>query len=240
MTSVMFYEKPVAVNRDQHRSSKIGSVPNFSFSGKTNSVPLSGVEFIEACKEYPIVFAKVGDRKVPVALLGLSDNDNLYVNADGAWDARYIPAFVRRYPFVLAEKGTDEFVVCIDEASSAFNAAEGQPLFDKDGVNTPFLDGALNFLNSYQAQTQRTQAFTKQLDDMGLFTEMSAKSELVDGRTFLFSGLYVVDEAKLMALTAKAAVKLLKSGETGWIYAHLISLSNMSRLVDRISTQAKT
>lgn len=239
MSSVMFYEKPVAVNRDQHRTSKIGSVPNFLFSGKTNSVPLSGVEFIEACKEYPIVFAKVGERKVPVALLGLRDNDNLYVKADGQWDARYIPAFVRRYPFVLAEKGADEFVVCIDEASPAFNAAEGQTLFDKDGANTPFLDGALNFLNSYQAQTQRTNAFCKQLDDMDLFTEMSAKSELVDGRTFLFNGLYVVDEAKLMALTGKPATNLFKSGEAGWIYAHLISLSNMSRLVDRISAKPK-
>lgn len=237
MSNVMFYSKPVAVNRDQHRTTKIGPVADFSFTAKTNSVALTGVEFTEACKEYPIVFAKVGERKVPVALLGLRDDENLYVDAAGKWDDCYIPAFVRRYPFVLAESDGDQFVVCIDEASSAFNAKEGQPLFDKEGVNTPFLDGALNFLNAYQAQMKRTENFVKQLDDQGLFTEMSAKTELADGRSFLFNGLYVIDEQKLLGLKEKKAGEFVKSGEAGWIYAHLISLSNMSKLVDRISTR---
>ncbi len=237
MSNVLFYEKPVAVNRDQHRSTKIGAVAGYGFSAKTNSVPLSGVEFIEACKEYPIVFAQVGDRKVPVALLGLRDNENLMVKADGQWDGHYVPAFVRRYPFVLAENGADQFVVCIDEASPAFNAKGGQPLFDKKGANTPFLEGALNFLNAYQAQMARTDSFVKQLDEQGMFTEMSAKTELTDGRKFLFSGLFVIDEQKLLGLEEPVAAQLLRSGEAGWIYAHLISLSNMSRLVDRISAR---
>lgn len=238
MSNVLFYDKPVAVNRDQHRTTKIGVVPDFSFAAKTNSVALTGVEFIEACKEYPIVFAAVGGLKVPVALLGLRDNENLYVGADGKWGECYIPAFVRRYPFVLAESAGDQFVVCIDEASAAFNAEEGQPLFDEDGGNTPFLDGALNFLNTYQAQMKRTEAFVKQLDELDMFTEMAAKTELTDGRKFLFSGLYVIDEKKLLTLKDKEAAELLKSGEAGWIYAHLISLSNMSRLVDRITTRS--
>ena len=235
MSNVLFYNKPVAVNRDQHRTTKIGPVSDFLFAAKTNSVALTGVEFTEACKKYPIVFAKVGERKVPVALLGLRDNENLYVDAAGKWDDCYIPAFVRRYPFVLAESTDDQFVVCIDESSSAFNAADGESLFDKDGVNTPFLDGALNFLNAYQAQMKRTENFVKQLDDLGLFTEMAAKTELTDGRKFLFNGLYVVDEQKLLALKEKKAAEFVKSGEAAWVYAHLISLSNMSQLVDRIS-----
>jgi hypothetical protein len=235
MSNVLFYDKPVAVNRDQHRSTKIGSVADFSFAAKTNSVALTGVEFIEACKEYPIVFTKVGEKKVPVALLGLRDDENLYVGADDKWDKCYIPAFVRRYPFVLAESDGDQFVVCIDESSAAFNAAEGQALFDDKGANTEFLDGALNFLNSYQAQMARTDKFVKQLEELDLFTEMAAKTELADGRQFLFNGLYVVDEKKLLALKEKKGAELLKSGELGWIYAHLISLSNMSRLVDRVA-----
>ena len=235
MSNVLFYNKPVAVNRDQHRTTKIGPVSDFLFAAKTNSVALTGVEFTEACKKYPIVFAKVGERKVPVALLGLRDNENLYVDAAGKWDDCYIPAFVRRYPFVLAESTGDQFVVCIDESSSAFNAADGESLFDKEGVNTPFLDGALNFLNAYQAQMKRTENFVKQLEDLGLFTEMSAKTELTDGRKFLFNGLYVVDEQKLLTLKEKKAAEFVKSGEAAWVYAHLISLSNMSQLVDRIS-----
>lgn len=238
MSNVLFYSKPVAINRDQHRSTKIGPVSNFLFAAKTNSVALTGIEFTEACKKYPIVFAKVGERKVPVALLGLRDDENLYVDAEGKWEDGYIPAFVRRYPFVLAESEGDQFVVCIDESSSAFNAAEGQPLFDKDGTNTAFLDGALNFLNAYQAQMKRTEMMVKQLEDLGLFTEMSAKTELTDGRKFLFNGLYVLDEQKWQGLKDKKAAEFVKSGEAAWIYAHLLSLSNMSQLVDRISHRA--
>ncbi|MBC7608513.1 MAG: SapC family protein [Polaromonas sp.] len=238
MSNVLFYSKPVAINRDQHRVTKIGPVSNFLFAAKTNSVALTGIEFTEACKEYPIVFAKVGERKVPVALLGLRDDENLYIDADGKWEDCYIPAFVRRYPFVLAEAAGDQFVVCIDESSTAFNATDGQLLFDEKGANTPFLDGALNFLNAYQAQMKRTELFVNQLEELGLFTEMSAKTELTDGRKFLFNGLYVLDEQKWQALKDKKAAEFVKSGEAALVYAHLLSLSNMSHLVDRVSKRA--
>ncbi len=237
MTAVLFYEKPAAINRAQHQNVRIGSVADHRFAAKTNSVPLTAVEFIEASKEYPIVFAAVGERRVPVALLGLRDNDNLFIGADGKWDARYVPAFVRRYPFVLADNGKNEFIVCVDESSSAFNAEGGQPLFDAEGKNTPFLDNALAFLNAYQAQFGMTESFINKLQALGLLMEMSAKTELTDGRSFVFNGLYIVDEKKLLALEPAVAADLLKSGQAAWIYAHLMSLSNLSRLVDRISAQ---
>ena len=171
----------------------------------------------------------------PVALLGLRDRENLFVDEAGKWDGRYVPAFVRRYPFVLADNGNGEFIVCVDEASPAFNAADGQAMFDEGGKNTPFLDNALNFLNAYQAQFARTEAFVKRLQELDLFTQMSAKTELTDGRSFVLNQLFIVDEQKLLQLDDKVAADLLKSGHSAWIYAHLMSLSNMSRLVDRIS-----
>lgn len=137
MASLLLYEKPVVLNRDQHRSVKIGAVSNYQFAARTNSIILTGTEFVEACKEYPVVFAQSGDRLVSVALLGVRENENLFVDADGKWDARYIPAFVRRYPFVLAETGTAELLVCVDESSAAFNSANGEALFDTEGKNTP-------------------------------------------------------------------------------------------------------
>jgi hypothetical protein len=238
MTTVLFYDKPVAVNRDQHRTAKIGTTTSFAFAAKTNSVALTVVEFVEASKEYPIVFAAVGDRRVPVALLGLRDRENLFVDADGKWDGRYLPAFVRRYPFVLADNGNNEFIVCVDEASPAFNAADGQPMFDESGKNTPFLDNAMIFLNAYQAQFARTEAFVKRLQELDLFTQMSAKTELTDGRSFVLNHLFIVDEQKLHQLDDKVAADLFKTGQGGWIYAHLMSLSNMARLVDRVSAIA--
>jgi hypothetical protein len=236
MTSILFYEKPVALNREAHKTVKIGAVADYLFAAKTNSVILAGIEFIEATKEYPIVFAKVGDDKfVPVALLGLRDSENLFVDADGKWDARYIPAFVRRYPFVLAETGTGDMTVCVDEASVAFNAKDGQALFDKKGENSAFLQNALDFLSNYQAEFTRTEAFINTLTKYDLLTEMSAKAEMADGTSFVMNGLMIVDEKKLLELDKNKANELFKSGELGWIYAHLISLTNMSRLLDRIA-----
>lgn len=234
MPNLLFYETPVVLNREQHRNARIGSQNSFAFAARTNSVVLVAAEFVEACKEYPIVFAQIGDRMVPVALLGLRENENLYVNKDGSWHGRYVPAFVRRYPFVLAESGSEELVVCVDESSSAFNAGSGELLFDEAGENTPFLNQTLEFLNTYQAQFKRTSSFVTHLTKLNVLTELSAKAELVDGRNFLLNSLWVVDEQKLQALDRSKAHALLKAGELGWIYAHLISLSNMNRLIDRL------
>ena len=127
MTTLMFYEKPVPLNRKVHKHCKISPSNDFEFSAKTNSIALTGIEFIEASKEYPIVFGKVSDEvTVPVALLGLRKDENLYVNSAGKWDARYIPAFVRRYPFVLADNNGSQFTVCIDEAFPGLNEKDGQ------------------------------------------------------------------------------------------------------------------
>ena len=104
MTSLIFYTKPVGLNKSEHKNLKI--VPqsdDFAFATKTNSVILAGVEFTEAAKDFPIVFAEAGGNIVPVALLGLRNEQNLFVNDDGSWAGRYIPAFIRRYPFILSE-----------------------------------------------------------------------------------------------------------------------------------------
>ena len=236
MSQVMFYEKPIALDREAHRSVRIGAMPDYLFAAKTNSVLLAGVEFAEAAKEYPVVFAKAAEGKfVPVALLGMRDNENLYVDENGKWNARYIPAFVRRYPFVLADNGTDQLTLCIDESSPAFNAENGQPLFDENGANTPFLQQALDFVADYQGQNARTEAFTSRLNELGLLIELSAKADMNDGSSYVINGLMVVDEQKLLALDSAKVDELFKSGMLGWIYAHLMSLSNMPRLIELIA-----
>lgn len=238
MAAALFYEKPVALNRDNHKNVKIGTIDNSSFAAKTNSVFLTGIEFIEAAKEYPIVFSKVSDDKfVPVTLLGLRNDENLFVDDSGKWDANYLPAFVRRYPFILAETGASELTVCVDEASTAFNAKDGKALFNEEGDNSEFLQTVLDFMNNYQVEYARTIAFVNHLNSLGLLTEMSAKAELTDGTSLVMNGLMIVDEQKLLALDDAQASSLFKSGELAWVYAHLISLSNISRLLDRVAAR---
>ena len=236
MADLLFYENPVALNKVDHKNIKIRPQHNqYDFARRTNSVILAGVEFSEAAKEYPVVFANAGQNIVPVALLGLRNEENLFVDDEGQWDARYVPAFVRRYPFVLADTEQEgQRMVCIDEAYEGFNDDDGEPLFE-GGEPTPLLKQAIEFLEEYQRQYVRTERFIQRLKDNDLLVALNARVDMVNGQQFGLAGLLVVDEKKLLELPDEKAIELFRSGELAWIYCHLMSLGCMSRMVDRIS-----
>lgn len=236
MSDPMYYEKPVLLDRDKHRRRRVRPGTSFAFARKANSLYVAGVEFAEAGREYAIVFTRGSNQAiVPVAMLGLRARENLFVGDNGDWLGEYVPAFVRRYPFVLAELSGPALAVCIDEAFPGLGDQEGEPLFDAQGNNTPFLQNALDFLNLYQQEYRRTEAFCRRLEQAGLLTEMNARADLVDGRSFTVGGLLVVDEKKLMALPDAAALSLFRSGELHLVSLHLASLANMKELVDRMA-----
>ncbi|HET8748864.1 MAG TPA: SapC family protein [Ramlibacter sp.] len=237
MAQQMYYEKPALLDREKHRHRRVTLNGGFAFARKSNSLYLAAVEFNEACKEYPIVFTRSPNGKtVPVAVLGLRDRENLFVDGQARWVARYLPAFLRRYPFVLAElPGDGSLAVCIDEAYPGLGDTEGEALFEADGKETPFLKQTLDFLTRYQREAARTEAFCKKLEEHGLLKETSARADLRDGRSFTVNGLLVVDEEKLMKLPDAVALEMLRSGELHLITAHLLSLSNIQLLADRLA-----
>jgi hypothetical protein len=233
MSTLLFYDNPIALSSETHRNLKIKpSGEGLKFSGKTNSVLLAGVEFPEACKHFPIVFAKISEQLVlPVALLGFRDLENLFVDASGQWKSAYVPAYVRRYPFVLGKAGNgDQLTVCIDESYPGFGADEGQPLFNEKGESTDYLKGVLAFLQDYQAQLDRTDKFLQALRECDLLMDVSANVNLAGGEKFSIAGLMMVDERKLQALPEAQILRLFRSGGLAWVYSHLISISNFNRL----------
>ncbi|MBF0271327.1 MAG: SapC family protein [Magnetococcales bacterium] len=239
MPELIFYQKPMPLNKEVHRNLRMtNQAGQYGFAKPTNSVILAGGEFIEAAKEYPIVFVRSGGGIIPAAMLGLRDAENLFIQPDGTWDARYIPAFVRRYPFVLAGgDNTQEMTVCIDESYPGFSTTgdTGQPLFDEQGEASEWLQQAIRFLQEYQAQVRRTEVFINRLNGLDLFVELTARADLVNGAQYAMQGLLVVDEKKLLELSKPQALELFRCGELGWVYAHLFSLSNMGRLVDLLA-----
>jgi hypothetical protein len=256
MNTMNFYSRPVLLSREQHRHKRIKAPRGYGFAARSNSLFLAGVEFAQASKEYPIVFTQMGQGKVvPVAILGLREGENLFVDvapveqlepskpsassqpSEFAWQARYIPAFVRRYPFVLAELQGQQLGVCIDEGYAGFVDApsDGEALFDSQGNNSAYLQGALDFLNRYQVEFLRTERFCQRLQELGLLAEMNAKIDMTDGRSFNVAGLRVIDERKLVQLPDAQALALVRSGELSWAYAHLLSLDNLNVLVDRLA-----
>lgn len=234
MSEMIFYERVVALNDQTHAKLRVRPATSFAYAARTNSVPLLSSEFFECAREYPIVFARGEAGPVAAALLGLREAENLYVGKDGAWDARYIPAFVRRYPFVPGKGAQGELLVCIDEASECFDTTEGEPLF-LQGKPTPQLEHAMKFLAEFHQAATTTELLGRRLQDLGVLRQADSVAQLTDGTQFRLNGLNVVDESKLRALDRDIVQELFVSGGLAVIYAHLMSLGNLGALVDRLS-----
>lgn len=239
MKQLLIYDRPVVLNRERHRDLKISTRDaGFAFAAQVNSLPLATAEFARAARDYPILFAGAGpENVVPAALLGLRADENLMVDVEGKWEPdSYVPAFLRRYPFVLAEKpaGEEGFSVCLDEAWPGVGAEDGEVLFAEDGSNSALLEGAVKFLQEYQAHLERTRAFTNRLAELDLLVSKTIQVKPASGKPFSLDGFFIVDESRVQALKGKPLQELLKSGDLGWIYAHLLSLVNVEQLSRRL------
>ena len=174
-----------------------------------------------------------------MALLGLKKNQNLFVDNAGKWIADYVPAYARRYPFILAipDPKKNQYTVCIDESYPGFNTAkEGQPLFNAKGEDGPVLKQAVDFLKDYQSHVRLTEAFCKNLADMEILEPMQANVSMKSGQKFAIAGFQAVSRAKLKELAPKKLVDLAKSDQLELIYCHLQSLSNINNLTRKLSS----
>lgn len=234
------YTKVVALNRETHQKLRMEVQSNhFSAAAKTNSVLLGCGEFAEASRDYPVIF--IGSEGGPfscAALVGLNDRENLLVNKDGSWESGvYIPAFIRRYPFVLA--GADDaesFTVCIDEAYAGLSEERGQQLFTEDGNESEYLKSVVEFLKLFHQEMKQTTSFAMKMAELKLLVPKVVSVER-DGQTKTLDGFWVVDEAALNALDDEKMLELVRSGYLGLIYVHLLSLRSVARLAGRIDAR---
>lgn len=235
-TQLLIYETAVPVSSGRHAQCSVEPGKSFAFTRKVNSVPLMAVEFPQAAPEYAVVFAQGGEEVVPVVILGARQNENLYLTDDDAWRAKYVPAFIRRYPFVFsASEDGKTFTLCVDEAYQGFNyQGRGQALFTEEGKPTPYVDNVLKFLQEYRAQFLRTQNFCKKLKDLDLLEPMRAEFTLAGGEKTTLTGFQAVDRARLKALPAATLSELAASDELELIYLHLQSMRNFNEVKDRL------
>lgn len=232
MPIMQIYERPVALDRNIHQEIRINHDRNFLFASTCQSAILAATEINQAIKEFPVVFIKENDSYLPVAILGLQQNQNLFVDEAGQWTARYIPAFIRRYPFVpaIAQKEDELMTICIDEAAACVNKSAGEQLF-VDGKNSALLDKTIQFLQDYKTQTDTSIPLVKQLADAGLLSEKTANFQMHDGQTFNLTGFFTVDTGKLSKLSPETTYSLFQSGALHIAYLHLSSLDNWDRLI---------
>ena len=234
MTTMLLYKEIKALNRDEHKTLKIKQADDCGFAAKTHLVPLAGLEFFQAARHYPIVFIGQGEQLMPIALLGLVEGKNSYLDESSQWQANtYVPAFVRRYPFVLAQDDVENFTVCFDEAYAGWNQEDGRELFNVEGENTDYLNEMIQFLQNFTHEMERTRELVEALNELQLLTPRTLQLTHASGESFVLRDFQAVDEARFAELTDEQVLSLHKKGFLGWVYAHLISLGNANQLFER-------
>ncbi|MFN3670066.1 MAG: SapC family protein [Brevundimonas sp.] len=234
--NVLFYGKPEPLSVEAHAGLGVNPVDKpYGFVAKTNLVPLTVTEFAPAALSYPVIF--VGDARMPVAVMALRGGENLYVSEAGEFRPEaYIPAYVRRYPFVFANDDVQKrLILCVDRDAPFITEGGATPLF-VDGKPSPYVEQAMEFCNNFEQERQRTDAFVKLLTDLDLLETREAvfTPRNPDGTAAApqkIAEYFAVSEDKLKALPAEKLVELRDNGALGQIYAHLVSLLGWDRLI---------
>jgi hypothetical protein len=231
------HRQPVPLDREAHRALRVKPLDDWGVAGRMNSVFVSVMEFVEACREYPIVFVRAGTgpngapEVAPVAVFGLSAEENLFLDGP-RWRGHYVPAVLRLYPFAIGRIDAQSFAICIDTAWPGLSTSEGTPLFDDKGELTDFAKGILAQMETYEGEVQRTRQVCEQLMAHGLLRDMRFDVNTPDGKNFAVEGFLTVDEDKYRALPDAAVLELHRSGALALLNSHMVSLRNMRRLAE--------
>lgn len=233
--AAFFYQDPRVLDREAHKDLRFQAVPGYAFASQNHVLPVVLNEFAQACLEYPIVFSAENPENImSLALTGIEPGKNLLIDAKHQWGARYIPASVRRYPFVLADIGEKSPpTVAVDMAAAHFGS-EGEPLFLENGEPAEITKRASQMLAQYHQQTQLTRQFLQTLHQMDLLTQTALNADLASGQKVSLTDVWIVDERKLQELTADRLHELNQKRYLAPIFAHLLSLRNLMSLASKL------
>jgi hypothetical protein len=222
------------LHRETHGKLRLDrSAPDYSFARDSVTVALTSGEVPAACMEFPCVMARQPDGSLSLlAVTGLQAGHNLFVAPSGAWLGQYLPATLATWPFRLVRESEEgKFFVAVQ--AQALNAKVGDPLFNEQGEESPWLLELLRHLTDTDAGMQETARQLALLDEAKLLTERTMQAILADGRDVELNGFMTVDEARLQAVDEKTLHQLHTSGALSLAYLHLLSLRRFRHLVAR-------
>jgi len=229
------FKNIVHINKERHANIKVKPTNDFSFAKDFHLAYVTVHEFVRASMHYPIVFLedKQSSGFRTVALLGMTAGTNAFVDDEGKWDAPYIPAIIRRYPFALAPvPGDDRYLVCIDEGSDLVNENEGTSLFDESGEPTQVVENVKRYLAELHQMDNFTVEFSTFLQQNNLLTPLSMRVN-VNQQPRNINGCYVVNEERLNNLGDAKFLEMREKRYLPAIYAHLMSLAQFEVLARR-------
>ncbi len=240
----LFYKDLLPLNSRDHGDWKVSAFDSASFVAETHAIPLTVDEFVDAQRNYPIVFT-AGENPLPIALLGLNEGVNTFIGDDGKLVADvYVPAYIRRYPFILAklQPESEDMSLCFDPSAGVVKKQkDGQTLFGDDGQPSEYTTGVLDFCKKFEESGQRTRAFLEELKKLDILMdgEIAITRNDFPDKPFVYRGFQMVDEKKLRELPSETHDALHKNGMIMLIHAHLFSMNLMRRLFERQSAQGK-
>ena len=228
----VLYAKPVPLTPQRHARLGLAADRDYAVAHGVNSVPINAIELRQAVRHYPVVFSAKAPA-MSIAILGLSEGENLFVGEDGRWAAEhYVPAYVRRYPFIfMAGPDRQQYVLCVDEEADCVGKT-GEAFFEK-GEPTQVTQRALSFCSSYQTQSEATREFVAALEANDLLVPNRAEITAAGGETLRLGGFRVIDEKRFAALPDDIFLDWRRRGWLAYVYAHLMSMTNWSSLIAR-------
>lgn len=244
--NVLFYNSPEPLSREMHGKLGVKQLEGpFAFASAGHVVPLTVAEFQFAALCFPIIFA--GDQRQPLAVLGINPGENLFVDEKGAFtNGAYVPAYIRRYPFVLAQdEAQQRMIVCIERGAQLFDENGGQvPLFDDKGEPSDYTQNAIKFCEDFEGERRRTENFVNLLKELDLLETKQAtftptNPDGTQGQPVVIAEYFAVSEEKLRALSAEKLVEIRDNGALERIYNHMTSLAGWDRLVAIASERAQ-
>ena len=238
----LFYNALEPLSSTQHGAFKSRPADSAEFLAKAHAIPITVDEFVACQRSYPIVFS-VGENPVPLALMGLNEGVNVFVDESGrvAGDT-YVPAYIRRYPFMLARLRNDaqELSLCFDPQSGLVgDYEEGMPLF-ADGQPSETTNQILKFCEEFEVSAQRTNAFMKELKEAGLLIDGEVSIQATGAeQPYIYRGFQMVSEEKLRELRGDELRKMNQNGMLPLVVAHLFSLPLIRDLFAKQVAQGK-
>jgi SapC len=231
MVAPLFYSSIEPLSAQLHKAFKVRADNEFGYAAKTNTVPLTVPEFTMAARHYPILL--LGDDLIPTAAVGIKPEQNLFVDADGKWDQySYIPAYVRRHPFILLSSDDDRLTLGID---SAANAAEpkARALFDDAGKETEVVNQSMEFCSQFHNAFMFTRDFSEALKKNDLVIDCQLEIEPQPGQRVNLGSFKRIDEEKFKKLSDATIQEWFKNGFMHACYFLLQSMNNWDLLLTR-------
>jgi SapC protein len=235
----LFYKQPRPLHLTNHADLCIKHPINYSFAASTVAVPVLLGEFLTAGRDYPIVFGP-GDIPAPVVFMGVNKTDNLFVNPDGSWaEGAYVPAYVRRYPFLLVDAGqTKRRVLFVDESSENVTHGKGNALI-VDGKPSQIAQNAIKFCEAYLTDQEGTKQFCEALVAHNLLEPRNITLSLPGNRKIMLQDLRVISPKKFEELPDAVYLEWRRKKWLFPAYCHFQSALNWARLTDRAAQRAK-